>query len=341
MTHPDSAEQAQAKDEIVALLEQRMQRSFGAGVSIDNVDFPTLGGSNRTIIFDLNDGSTTRRLVSRQETYTLGSTPFLPPEIQFKILELAFAAGLAVPEPIVEFVPEDGLGRGHVIGFERGETLPKRILHDDEFADARRLFPQQAGQFLAKLHDIAVDKADFLAAMPDSIDPLNAQRERYDYYGEPHPALEYAFRWLEDNRPIGSKRCLVHGDFRIGNILMTDQGINAVLDWECAYLGDPMADFGWLTTPAWRFGNLHKPAGGIAGTEGLYAAYENAGGQKVDEASVHWWRVFGSLRWAVINIMQLHGHLHGGRRSPAFAACGRNTALIEYDLLLLLAGRLK
>ena len=341
MNTTDTVHSAQTIDEIVALLQACMRRHFGTNVGIANVEVPTLGGSNRTIIFDLDDGAHTRRLVSRQETYTLATTPFLPPETQFKVLELAYAAGLRVPEPIVEFEPNDELGRGHVIEFKAGESLPKRIINHQDFAHARRQFPLQAGEFLAKLHAIEPGKATILADLPDSRDPLDAQRQRYDFYAEPHPVLEYAFRWLEQSRPTAMQRSLVHGDFRIGNVLMTNEGINAVLDWECAYLGDPMADLGWLTTPAWRFGNLSKPVGGIADDEGLFEAYENAGGHAIDVNSIHWWRVFGSLRWAVINIMQLHGHLHGGRRSPAFAACGRNTALIEYDLLLSIDGKLK
>ena len=341
MNAADTAETSQSIDDIVGLLQACMRRHYGNDVSIDNVAVPTLGGSNRTIIFDLVEGSSTRRLVSRQETYTLDTTPFLPPETQFKVLQLAFAAGLTVPEPIVEFEPGDDLGRGHVIEFKAGESLPKTIINDPKYVTARQKFPAQAGEFLAKLHAIDVGRATVLEDLPDSRDPLDAQRQRYDFYGEPHPVLEYAFRWLEESRPAAAHRSLVHGDFRIGNLLMTTRGISAVLDWECAYLGDPVADLGWLTTPAWRFGLLSKPVGGIAQDEELFAAYQHAGGQAIDADSMRWWRVFGSLRWAVINIMQLHGHLHGGRRSPAFAACGRNTALIEYDLLLSMDGKLK
>ena len=331
---------ANSLEEIVAQLETCMRRHFGGQVRVDNPHQATLGGSNRTILFDLIDGDSRRRLVSRQETYTLDTSPFLSPEMQFRILKIAFAHGLTVPEPIVEFDDQDGLGRGHVVGFVEGETLPKRILNDEAFAGARETFPRQAGEFLARLHSIPISEASFLAEVDDSIDPLQAQQQRYDYYAEPHPVLDYAFTWLANNRPKNSPRCLVHGDFRVGNMLIDGQGLRAVLDWECAYLGDPMADLGWLSTPAWRFGNLNKPVGGIAESAALYRAYEQAGGETVQEDAVRWWQVFGSLRWTVINIMQVHGHRVGGRRSPAFAACGRNTALIEYDLLSGIAGRL-
>lgn len=326
--------------EIVALIEACMRRHFGQQVRVENATQATLGGSNRTIVFDLLDGSKRRKLVSRQETYTLDTSPFLAPEMQFQILKLAFRYGLTVPEPVVEYDEQDGLGRGHIVAFVEGETLPKRILNDEAFTDAREIFAQQVGEFLARLHAIPHKETDFLTEVEDSKDPLDAQRKRYDYYAEPHPVVDYAFNWLATNRPANARRCLVHGDFRVGNMLINAQGLSAVLDWECAYLGDPMADLGWLSTPAWRFGNMKKPVAGIAESAALYRAYEQAGGESVQEEAVRWWQVFGSLRWTVINIMQVHGHRVGGRRSPAFAACGRNTALIEHELLLGIAGGL-
>ncbi len=335
-----SEETTQDLDEIVALLQICLRNKFGNKIVLENVEQATLGGSNRTLLFDLINGTNIRRLVSRQETYTLDNSPFLAPEIQFELLEVAYANELPVPEPIVEFTPQDGLGRGHVIGFVDGETLPKRILTRPEFSEARQKFPTQAGNFLAKLHAIDPTAGRVLVDISDSKDPIAAQLERYEYYGQAHPAIEFAFRWLEKNRPPNVERKILHGDFRIGNMLIDDNGIKAVLDWECAHLGDPMEDLGWLCTPAWRFGHLDKPVGGIGERQELFEAYEAAGGQQVNLAAVRWWEIFGSLRWALLNIMQVHGHLHGGRRSPAFAACGRNTALIEYDLLQAIAGQL-
>ena len=336
----DTAATVTSLAEITKLIEICMRRHFGEQVRLENATQATLGGSNRTILFDLLDGGTRRRLVSRQETYTLETSPFLSPEDQFRILEVGFKYGLAVPEPIVEFDSQDNLGRGHVVSFVEGETLPKRIVKDPAFSDARSVFPQQAGEFLARLHRIPVEEVAFLAKVDDSNNPLEAQKQRYDYYSEPHPVLDYAFDWLLENRPKNSERRLVHGDFRIGNMLIDSHGLRAVLDWECAYLGDPIADLGWLSTPAWRFGALEKPMGGISEAAPLYRAYEKNGGEPVNEDTVRWWQIFGSLRWAVINIMQVHGHRVGGRRSPAFAACGRNTALIEYDLLQGISGNL-
>ena len=118
-----------------------------------------------------------------------------------------------------------------------------------------------------------------------------------------------------------------------------DDGIRAVLDWECAHLGAAAEDLAWLCLRSFRFGHVDRPVGGFGQRAEFYAAYAAASGRPVDPEAVHWWEVFGFVRWAVLNIMQVHGHLSGERRSPAFAACGRNTSLIEYDLLMTLLGR--
>ena len=315
-----------------------VQRHFGRRARLENISVPTLGGSARTVIFDLVDGNGRRRLVSRQETYQAEDSPFCTPGEQFRVMQIAHAHGFPVPEPIFEYAPEDGAGQGFVTAFVAGETMPKRILGSEDFGETRLLLAEQAGRLLAKLHAIPTAECALLEACPDSADPLAAHRDRFDRYDEAHPAIELGLRWLERNRPARGKRALVHGDFRLGNLMIGREGIRAVLDWECCHLGSGMEDLGWLCTRSWRFGHPELPAGGFGTREALFAGYA-AGGGTVDPAAVRWWEVFGLVRWAVLNVMQAHGHVFGGRRSVVYAACGRNTALVEYDLLMTLMGR--
>lgn len=321
---------------VIERLDGAVRRRFGAHSRIDNISVATLGGSNRTLLFDV-DGA--RRLVLRQETVPPDFTPFLSPALQYRILQVVYEHGVLVPEPVFELDADDGLGQGFVMAAVAGETLPKRLLNDAAYARARERFLDQAGTQLARIHAIDPAHLPELEAIPESQDLLRAWIGYYDLWWEPHPVIDLAFRWLERNRPPATARTLLHGDFRLGNMLVGTDGITALLDWECSHLGDPMEDFGWLCCRSWRFGRVDQPVAGIGSREDVFRAYEAAGGHALDRNAVRWWEVFSLTRWALYNLMQIFGHVSGRRRSPAYAACGRNTCFMEYDLLMTLDGR--
>ncbi|HTJ63689.1 MAG TPA: phosphotransferase family protein [Alphaproteobacteria bacterium] len=320
-------------------IRRAVRRRYGAATQIDNIVSPTLGGSNRTVVFDLVEGNAKRRLVSRQETYNAEDSPFLAPSDQFKVMTAAHRHGLPVPEPIFEYDDIDGMGHGFVTAFVKGETMPKKIIGDPAFARARTRLAGQLAEFAAGLNAIPLSEVAILDKVADSIDPIQAQRARYDFYAEAHPAIELGLRWLERNRPPEAERVLVHGDFRNGNFMVDENGLVAVLDWECSHIGNGIEDLGWICTRSWRFGRNDLPVGGFSPRRPLFDAYAAARGKPVDPNAVRYWEVFGLMRWAIINIMQAHGHVFGGRRSVVFAACGRNTSQIEYDLLMTISGQ--
>lgn len=241
---------------------------------------------------------------------------------------LVAAAEAGVPVPGVVASGDD------FIVMERidGETIPRKILRDDEYAEARPRLAGQCGTVLAALHRIPVDAIDGLVVE----DPVRHYRGVMDAIGEPHPTFEVAFRWLEDNRPPDAPVTVVHGDFRHGNLIIGPDGVRSVLDWELAHLGDPIEDLGWLCVKAWRFGSA-LPVGGFGTREDLVAAYEAAGGRKVDLVALRWWEVMGTLKWGIICIMQRSAHTSGLVRSVELAAIGRRVCENEWDLLELLS----
>lgn len=321
-------------------LAAAVRRRFGTVAVIENVEVPTLGGSNRTVIFDVVEaGGARRRLVSRQETYQGPDSPFLSPAAQYRVMEAVHRRGFRVPRPVFLYDDVDGMGAGFVTEFVAGQTLPKRIVESAEFADLRPRLAREFGELLAQLHAMPVSDFAFLQARSDSLDPLDAQRRRMDVYGRPRPALELALRWLEREHPAAEAPVFLHGDFRVGNLMVGSEGVTAVLDWECAHLGACMEDIGWLGMWSWRFGRPDLPVGGIAHWQPFIEAYEGAGGRRIDRHQIRYWNIFGLVRWAVLNLMQGYGHVDGTRRGLVFAACGRNADLIEYELLMTLAGR--
>ena len=251
-----------------------------------------------------------------------------------------------VPAAKVLFIlsEEDGMGEGYFMVRDAGETIPRKILRDDEYSAARNVMTAQCGTILAKIHKIPV------ASITDCLDaPLPEQSaqdsveqfyKRYKYIGQPLPVFETAIQWLRDNLPrsgdlIGGLR-VVHGDFRNGNFIVGPEGIRTVIDWEICHLGDPMEDLGWLCVNSWRFGNIDLPVGGFGRREDLIQAYESGSGETVDINELRFWEVFGSLKWGIVCLMHTFSHIGNKRRSVELAAIGRRVSEVEIDLLNLI-----
>ena len=244
---------------------------------------------------------------------------------------LVAAATAGVPVPRLRHDGTDHERPFFITEAVAGETIARKILRDEEWAPVRPKLAGQCGEALAAVHRIPIDAAPEL----EHQDQIAQYREVLDVLGEPHPAFELGFRWLERNRPMSERVTIVHGDFRHGNFIVGPEGLKAVLDWELAHLGDPMEDLGWLCVKAWRFG-ARPPVGGFGEYEELFDAYSAAAGVEVDPEAVHWWEVLGTLKWGVMCIMQASAHLNGLSRSVELAAIGRRVCENEYDLLELL-----
>lgn len=255
--------------------------------------------------------------------------------VEAAVLGATHAAGVPVPQLIFNGTDSRELHNPFIIvAAVEGETIARKIQRDAEFARARNVLVPQMGAALAQLHRINPATVEGLTDQ----DEVRYYRQVLDDMGQPHPVFEVAFRWLEANRPAGSGRAVVHGDFRLGNVLVGPDGLTAVLDWELAHIGDPMEDLGWLCVKAWRFGGK-PPVAGLGGYAELFEAYEAAGGTRPDPEVVRWWEVLGTLKWGIMCIIQTASHLNGLARSHELAAIGRRVCENEWDLLELLKGR--
>jgi aminoglycoside phosphotransferase (APT) family kinase protein len=271
-------------------------------------------------------------ILQRQRPGSTGAN--LTMALEVCLLRAAAAAGVRVPEVVADASDGAALGApAFVVSRLEGETIARKLLRDDQFAAVRPRVAGECGALLAAIHRVPVDAVPGLAAS----DPIESMRGTLDTLGEPHPAFELGLRWLEQRRPAAATRTVVHGDFRTGNLMISPQRVEAILDWELAHLGDPLEDLGWFCVRAWRFGADDRPAGGFGSREELWAAYEAAGGAPVDPDAARWWEVWGTLRWGVICIAQAASHRLGLSRSVELAAIGRRTCENEHDVLALLA----
>ncbi|MDB5480500.1 MAG: putative aminoglycoside phosphotransferase [Caulobacteraceae bacterium] len=247
------------------------------------------------------------------------------------------AASAGVPVARIVRSSNDGEflgGRFMIAEFVEGETLGPRILRDPAFADARRALPGQFGRALAAIHTLPVSLIPRGSEAGEDI--LDQMRRELDELGEPHPAFEVGIRWLADHRPENAIRKFVHGDFRLGNVIVhPEEGLVAVLDWELSRIGAPAEDIAWVCLKPWRFGGAGYVAG-IAPLRELLNAYEDAGGGRVAVEDVRWWVICGTVRWGIGCVIQARAHLDGERVSHELAAIGRRACENEYDLLRLI-----
>lgn len=245
------------------------------------------------------------------------------------LLRAAAAAGVPVPDVVHVDEVGDRINGAYVVTARvEGETLARRILRDEPFAVARARFAAQSGEILAAIHSVDTS----LIPGIEQADPLDNLERLLDEACDARPALELGLAWLRAHQPPPVQPALVHGDFRLGNMIMGPEGIRAVLDWELAHLGDPLEDLGWLSSPAWRFGG-DLPVGGCGTREDLWAAYERATGRRVDPIAAFWWEIHAIVAWGGMCLKQARTHLSRSSRSPELALLGRRAAECEHDLM--------
>ncbi len=289
------------------------------------------GASRETFAVDVVGQDGPRALVLQRVRAGALSATFSM-EAEARLLRAAATHGVAVA-PVVAATDDPAVAGAAVLVMARvgGEAIARRILRDDDYAEARRRLVGQCADALAAIHRIPLAEVGHLRPQ----DPLDASVALLDSLGEPHPAFELALRWLRANRPPPRPPAVVHGDFRLGNLLVDADGLAAVLDWELAHVGDPLEDLGWFCTRAWRFGGA-EPVAGLGPYDELLDGYAAAGGAPVDLPALRWWETVGCLRWGAICILQAHTHLSGASRSVELATIGRRVCETEHDLLDLL-----
>lgn len=290
------------------------------------------GASRETWSLDLVSGDRTHPLIlQRLRAGTVSGGPGVTGEAA--LIRAAGDAGVPVPTVVAV---DQGTAIGApclVVQRLEGETIPRKLLRDEVWATARSRLVGQAGAALAAVHALDPQVAPTLRDT-DQLDDLRALLHGLD---QPLPAFELAIRWLERHRPATARPAVVHGDFRLGNLLLDSSGLVGVLDWELAHIGDPAEDLGWFCVRAWRFGST-SPAGGMGSREELTHAYAAAGGREIDLDALRWWELLGTLKWGLICVVQARVHLSGAARSVELATIGRRVCENEWDVLRLLPG---
>jgi aminoglycoside phosphotransferase (APT) family kinase protein len=291
---------------------------------------PLTGGASadiNRIILANDDELIVRRTLSQEK-----SVMAIPKILEAKIQKVVKKNGAPVPEILFEFSEGKEIGEGYVMEAIRGETIPRKILRDEKFSTAREKLPFEIGKSLANIHQTKLADLTDLDQVNFS-DSLEKLFQVYLSFNQPQPVFDLAFKWLEAQELTDYGDVLVHGDFRFGNFIISEENLESIIDWELAHIGNPMEDLGWLCVRSWRFGNVEKRVGGLGDIKDLIAGYESISDIKIDESQLDIWQLYGSLRWGIICMMQTFAHLSGMVNSVEKAAIGRRVSETEFDLM--------
>ena len=144
----------------------------------------------------------------------------------------------------------------------------------------------------------------------------------------PVPAMEPVMQWLAAERPEPRRVAMLHQDYKFDNVMFAPRDptrMTAVLDWEMATVGDPLADLG-LSLTYWSLPEAHKVAGmdeaaGWWTRERMIERYVERTG--FDVTGLHWYEVLGTFKLAVI-VQQIYARYEHGQTTDArFAGMGR------------------
>lgn len=261
---------------------------------------------------------------------------------EFAVLRAAHAAGVTVPRPVA-FCADGAVFGGPFSLVERlpGTAFGPKVVKDQTLGGDRTALGHRIGAEMARLHTIGPPRPDLAFLGDPPINPAVALvarlRATLDALGLARPALEWGLRFVEKQGPRPGRLALCHNDFRTGNYLVDAHGLVAVLDWEFAGWGDPMADLGWFCARCWRFSRPDREGGGVTDRAALYAGYTEGGGGPVDDDAVRFWEIAAHLRWATIALEQGMRHVSGRERSLELALTGRMASELEWAALAMTA----
>ena len=245
------------------------------------------------------------------------------------VIRAAHASGVIAPEVVAELCPQDGLGSGFIMRRLPGTAAPQVALGEGGTALLRDL-----GTALAAIHRID-PMAMTMTPLLDPAAGVEGLAAQFEAHGGDRPIVALGLAWLRANLPSPLPPRLLHGDFRIGN-LMTDGGrLTGVLDWEIAHRGDYHEDLAFGCMAVWRFGSP-LPGFGLGTLDELFAAYTAAGGAPVDPARFRFWLVYRTVWWALGCLGMGQMWRSGADRSLERVVVARRAAEQELDLLLLL-----
>jgi aminoglycoside phosphotransferase (APT) family kinase protein len=337
---PRDCDKMGSQNEILKGLQAWAEQFYGADATVERLVRLSGGASQETWSLDIERAGSVEELILRRvpggvsvarnsEAIGLGT--------EAKLLSCADGT-VPAPKVVQVFEPGSDIGEAFLMNRIPGQTIARKILRDNDYKVAREKLTAQCGHALSAIHAIPTSG---LPDLPTSggLDQLEKYETIYRNFELPRPVFELAIAWLKSNRPNAVPPVLVHGDFRLGNLIVAEAGLAAVLDWELAHLGDPREDIAWLCVNSWRFGYSKNRVGGFGQLDDLLEAYAAGGGRAFSSEEIDWWEILGSLKWGIMCMIMYEAFRSGSDPSVERAAIGRRVSETEIDLINLLEQR--
>jgi len=327
--------------QLQARLADYLSAQTHAPVQVHNAQ-PLAGGASRdSWAFNATFGDgTSERFVLRRDLPTRMNEQALTRAQEFALMRAAYDHGVLVAR--VRWLCEDERVLDlpfFIMDYVEGVSVGRKLMTSPDLIAARAALPSQMAQQLARIHTLDASGLVFLPRPLKNHPARHAVQETYatlDSINAVVPALEYALRWCERYAPAPDRLTFIHGDFRVGNLLVNPAGLAAVIDWEFSHIGDPCEELGYLCMRDWRFGADKLRAAGLSPREPFIRAYEQHAGVTVNPEAVTWWEILGNIRWAVICLVQAQRHLSNQDPSIELASLGRRSIEMQAEALRLI-----
>jgi aminoglycoside phosphotransferase (APT) family kinase protein len=258
---------------------------------------------------------------------------------EFRILERLVGAGLRAPRPVVACDDPAVIGAPFFV-MERVDGIVLRKEAPPELGGdaARRALSEDIVETLVEIHAADWHGIGLDEVVAGSADYLSRQANRWQRMLEHSrtrelPGLDGVTRWLVERMPESQATTIVHGDFKLDNLIVRPGDpprCAAVLDWELSTIGDPLADLAWLMVWWAEPGEAFEEPltlceatgkGGFLGREELRELYERRTGR--DTSQIAWYEVFCLWRLAILFEGSYKRHVEGTADDDWFAALER------------------
>ncbi|GHE94245.1 aminoglycoside phosphotransferase [Streptomyces spiralis] len=297
----------------VAALAQRVRDRLAAlhpGVSMEELE--TLPGGHSGLTYSVTAGEA-KYVV---KAVPPGQRPVGRNDVLRQARVLRALAGSAVPVPGVAAV-DDSQPAWFAMEFAVGQAVEPVLDEPEVPAATARARMLDSARVLRSLH--VADVRGAALNSPEPSDPTceleRWSRTMHAVPVELRPGGEELLARLAEDVPDGLPPVLLHGDFRLGNVLYVGERATAVVDWEIWSVGDPRIDLGWflLFADHHNFPQLGRAVPGLPTEAELLDAYRDGGPEL---PAMDWFRALGRMKMAAIMGHNLRRHREGKHHDP-------------------------